>query len=307
MKLKKYWSLFFLMLLPLCLWFTFRNFPFSECAGFINSQKYTMLLFMLLFSGTAFLLMGLRWFFLLRYYNLPVTFYKTVQVRLICFFWSYITPGSQVGGEYFLVVRLGLNREKYPQIISTIILDRVSEFIGNILSVLIVIMILLTTGLRVIFLLLVVMVTGILIFLGYQLFPAVSKKYSMQDSTDPVFDFFSNIKNKSVLFLLVLSVILSPLLMFLELFIFFKITGSEITVSSALLMMGAIKMSFYAPVPGAAGFFEAAVIGMSALLQVSAAAGGAYIIYTRVRDLIQLIGGGALWLVTAVRSLTDSE
>lgn len=278
------------------LWLVLRNFPFKACLSFIQELNPAVILLLLAFSASAFLLMGVRWFLLLRYFGLRIGFGAVTGARLISFFWSYITPGSHVGGEYHQIRALRLTEDQNPAAVGALVLDKGTEILGNFLTVLIVIAIFPGSGFRWTAALAVLPVSAVLMIALYKGFPREKLPKGLKKWMIPLRQFLKKKSNGGVITVLLISSVISPLLMVVEFFLFFYLTGQGISVLSAFLLSGSVKLSLYTPVPGGAGFFESAVLGVSRLRSLSAEAAGAYVLYSRIRDLLQLSTGGIVWI-----------
>jgi uncharacterized protein (TIRG00374 family) len=274
----------------------------------INDISANTLFLLIFFNLSAFYIMGVRWFFLIKLKNGSISFFKLTISRLIGFAWSYITPGSQMGGEIFQAEYASSNILAMRSSAVTLFQDRVLEFLGNFILILYIIFYYFTgySGFSII-----VFITSLLsiLIIFKSGFPDVDPEslllklsFLILKKRVKTYSLFKKIKKlkipilrwpKSNLlrFLLLLSVWISPVIALFELIIFFNLTGVSLNFLEALILLSIIKISFYIPVPGAIGFFEAGVILSCSLLNIPEQAGLGFIMYTRIRDFIQVVAG----------------
>ena len=267
------------------------------------------------FNLSAFCLMGMRWYYLLRLDKIDISFLTLTFSRLVGFAWSYITPGSQMGGEIFQAKYAASAKLSLGASAVTLLQDRVIELIGNILVIIFILSFyyLGITGLISV-LIINLIISAILIFksdlsdihlesillrLTLLFFKKKHRFYSTHKRIKkfkiPVLTWP---ESSFVRLLLLLSIWITPGIALLELFIFFNLTGYSLNMLEALILLSTIKISFYIPVPGAMGFFEAGVLWACHLLNIPEVAGLGFVFYSRIRDSIQVSFG----LIISVKS-----
>jgi len=272
-----------------------------------NISSRTLFL-LILFNFLAFFIMGIRWYFLIKINNRNITFLRLTISRLIGFAWSYITPGTQVGGEIFQAEYVSSDNLDMGFSTVTLFQDRILEFFGNIFLILVIISYY-YSGYRgfTIIVFISLLLSMIIIFksglpdidpealLLKIVFPLINKKQNAY----LLFKKIKKLKIPALLwpksytfrFLLLLSTWVTPIIALTELLLFFNVTGVSLTFLEALILLSIIKISFYIPVPGAVGFFEAGVILSCSLLNIPEQTGLGFVLYTRMRDLFQVLAG----------------
>jgi len=302
------WILY--LISPFLLWFTFKDFPFSEMKIWLSHISGMNILILFLFNLIFFNVMGIRWLYLLGILNIHISFIKLTIARLIGFAWSYITPGTQIGGEIFQLKYIQSDNVSSGAAVLSLFQDRVLEFLGNFLFIILVLTLSFSGW------------TGFIIISGtlFIIFIYMSfKKYSPEIDIEKKFLkiilfvfqkftwkylIFKKIKNLKLpqfmwpekfteRLLLFFSSGITPVIALLELFIFFNISSYSLNIFEALVLLSVIKLSYYVPVPGALGFFEAGIFLTGQLFAIPPLLGLGFIFYSRIRDLIQ-VGAGLL-------------
>ncbi len=296
--------------IPFLLWFSLKNIQFKTLLLWVTHLSTFTIVVLILFNVAAFGIMGIRWFYLLYLEGVRIPFVRLTILRLIGFAWSYITPGTQFGGE-ILQVRYSLTADLSLGISSvTLLQDRVLEIAGNLLIIVTVfsfyyfhlIGVLLSTipffGIVVYF----------IFFSGFQGFnieqAAVRFVLLFVQNKNKRYSFFKGIKKLKIprvswpdsyisRTILLLSIFVTPVIAVLEILLFFNITGYSINILDALVILIIIKLTNYIPVPGAVGFFEAGILFGSTILDLPLLYGMGFILYRRSRDIIQ-VGLGLL-------------
>ena len=126
----------FYFLIPILLYLTFKDFPVSDMKMWIVDIPGSTVIILILFNIFAFSLMGVRWFYLLKLEKVSIPFLKLAVSRLVGFAWSYITPGSQFGGEIFQAQYASSEHITFGTSALALLQDRVLEVFGNILVIL---------------------------------------------------------------------------------------------------------------------------------------------------------------------------
>lgn len=130
----KYWFRTFAIypiLIPL-LYFALRNAPLADIWNAVRQLRIWQIALLIAINISIYLLVTLRWWIIVRAGNRTISFFPLVLVRVAVFGISYFTLGPQVGGEPLQV--LYLQRKygmTYTRATSTVIMDKLLEFLAN--------------------------------------------------------------------------------------------------------------------------------------------------------------------------------
>ena len=123
-----------LISLSLLLWWALRNAPLTDIWMALGGLRFWQILLLLGINAVVIGMMTARWWLIVRAENSRVPFLPLVWNRLAVFGLSYFTPGPQVGGEPLQVIylerRYGFT---YARATSTVIMDKLVEFLVNFL------------------------------------------------------------------------------------------------------------------------------------------------------------------------------
>src|SRR5215208_5833162 len=123
--------LWLLILTPL-LYFALRNAPLTEIWNAVDQLRAWQIGVLILINVSIYLLVSLRWWIVIRAGRKPIAFLPLVLVRVAVFGVSYFTLGPQVGGEplqiLYLQRKYGMT---YTRATSTVIMDKLLEFLAN--------------------------------------------------------------------------------------------------------------------------------------------------------------------------------
>ena len=97
-RLSWLWWLLLGLALALLAW-ALRSVPLSDIAGVLRQLTGPQILILLLVNSGIVLLIGLRWWLLLRALGHRLPYIATTRYRLAAFAVSYFTPGPHFGGE----------------------------------------------------------------------------------------------------------------------------------------------------------------------------------------------------------------
>jgi uncharacterized protein (TIRG00374 family) len=130
---KRNWTrvLWLFILTPL-LYFALRNAPLTEIWDAIDQLRAWQIGVLIVINVSIYLLVSLRWWIVIRAGRKTVAFLPLVLVRVAVFGVSYFTLGPQVGGEplqiLYLQRKYGMT---YTRATSTVIMDKLLEFLAN--------------------------------------------------------------------------------------------------------------------------------------------------------------------------------
>ncbi len=118
--------------LAVLLYFALRNAPLIEIWNAIHRLKFWQIAVLAIINIIIYMLVTLRWWIIIRAGNKNISFLPLVLVRIAVFGISYFTLGPQIGGEPLQV--LYLQRKygmTYTRATSTVIMDKLLEFLAN--------------------------------------------------------------------------------------------------------------------------------------------------------------------------------
>ena len=119
-------------ILTVLLYFALRNAPLAEIRSALNRLKLWQIASLVFINIFVYLLVTLRWWIIIRAERKTIAYFPLVLVRVAVFGVSYFTLGPQVGGEPLQV--LYLQRKygmTYTRATSTVIMDKLLEFLAN--------------------------------------------------------------------------------------------------------------------------------------------------------------------------------
>ncbi|HEX9333132.1 MAG TPA: lysylphosphatidylglycerol synthase transmembrane domain-containing protein [Anaerolineales bacterium] len=113
-------------------YFALRNAPFVEIWNAVKQLKLWQIAVLVIINVSIYMLVTLRWWIIIRAELKSIAYLPLVLVRVAVFGVSYFTLGPQVGGEPLQV--LYLQRKygmTYTRATSTVIMDKLLEFLAN--------------------------------------------------------------------------------------------------------------------------------------------------------------------------------
>src|SRR5258705_5211006 len=93
-------------LLAALLYFAFRNAPLVDVWKTLSKLRLWQVLSLLGINIVIYLLINLRWWWIVRAENKNVSYFPLLAIRIVVFGISYFTLGPQVGGEPLQVLYL---------------------------------------------------------------------------------------------------------------------------------------------------------------------------------------------------------
>jgi uncharacterized protein (TIRG00374 family) len=119
------------ILIPL-LYFALRNAPLADIWAAVRHLQAWQIAILVSINISMYLLVTLRWWVIARASNKAIPYFPLVLIRVAVFGISYFTLGPQVGGEplqvFYLQRKYGMT---YTRATSTVIMDKLLEFLGN--------------------------------------------------------------------------------------------------------------------------------------------------------------------------------
>lgn len=120
------------IVLATLLYLAMRNAPLMEIWAALQRLEIWQIMLILAIDALIYVLVTARWWFIVHAENKHVPYLPMIGVRLSVFGISYFTLGPQVGGEplqiLYLQRRHGLT---YTRATSTVIMDKLLEFLAN--------------------------------------------------------------------------------------------------------------------------------------------------------------------------------
>ena len=114
------------------LWITWRSLDWSTLVESLARLTLAELGILLLINAGIFVLMSVRWWWILQALGFPISILTLARYRLTAFGINYFTPGPQFGGEPYQVYMLH-KRKGVPLDVSTssVALDKLIELLAN--------------------------------------------------------------------------------------------------------------------------------------------------------------------------------
>ena len=120
------------IILAVLLYFAFRNAPIAEIWSALHELKFWQIGTLVFINIAIYMLVTLRWWIIIRAGRKTISYLPLLLVRVAVFGVSYFTLGPQIGGEPLQV--LYLQRKygmTYTRATSTVIMDKLLEFLAN--------------------------------------------------------------------------------------------------------------------------------------------------------------------------------
>lgn len=289
-------------------YFAFRQIPLHGIRDWSRGFSPAGIAAILLFEIFAWFVMGERWRWFCRESGASFPPMDGAASRLAGFAWSYITPGPHFGGEPFQIIYL--SERGYPSSLTlpALIRDRGYELISGLLTAALLLLIPggdHRPGIRSLIaaVLLAAAVAAPAFHRGsFRVLARIVLRLVGRRRRRRAYELLVSTfrppearqRSAGVRIVLSLSLLMAPLLIIAELALFFALSGTPIGWKALLLLAAVSRISHYAPVPGAAGVYDAGIIGAAAWIQLDLGTTAAYVLMTRLRDLIQVSGGLAI-------------
>jgi uncharacterized protein (TIRG00374 family) len=119
-------------ILAVLLYFALRNAPLVDIWNALNQLKLWQIATLVFINISIYMLISLRWWIIIRAERKTIPYLPLVLVRVAVFGVSYFTLGPQIGGEplqvLYLQSKYGMT---YTRATSTVIMDKLLEFLAN--------------------------------------------------------------------------------------------------------------------------------------------------------------------------------
>jgi len=285
----------------------FRNLSIGELGRWIRDFGVAPLGLLALYEVLAWGLMGERWRLFCREEGARLPVLRANAARLAGFAWSYITPGPHLGGEPVQLGYLTRRGHRLDRLLPALLRDRGYEVLAGLLTASLVLV--LPGGDRSAG---IIAAAAALVLVGLAALPAVSRRAFRALAAAAVAAVpkrWRNFRRSRSIYIVVrrtlrsdsetdrslvlriavaLSLLLPPMLIVVELILFFRLSGTAAPLRSVLVLAAVSRIAHYAPIPGALGVYDAGMIGSAAWLGLDPVAAGGYVLFTRTRDLIQV-------------------
>ena len=300
------------------LYFAFRNAPLIDIWETLGKLQLWQVLTLLGINTIIYLLITLRWWWIVRAENIRISYFPLLAVRIAVFGISYFTLGPQVGGEPLQVLYLQRKYDMtYTRATSTVVLDKLFEFLANFILLSMGLTAILQAGILftsrsisffslsgLVVLLLWPLIHIILLYLGQYPVSTLLRKISNNRTvrfiaaSERMAGSFCR-RHLSSMVSAILASLLAALGMVFEFFCITSYLGIHLSFWQTITAWTAGWLSFLVPVPGGLGALEASQVFTLGTFGISAASAIGVTLLIRARDL--LIGG--LGLLIAGRGI----
>lgn len=307
--------------LPVLLWLAWRKVPLEHVWLTLQAIQAWQVAVLASLNALILLSFTMRWWVILSALGYPVSYLHLTAYRLAGFSISYLTPGTQFGGEPLQVALLH-RRHNLPvsTSLASVTLDKLLELLANYLFLtfllLTVLLVSSTQSLLSINLVwpmlgLLVMPVAHLIAMRYgfrpltRLFarlsskwqmPKVMRLYQLVEQAEEQVGLFCREHLAAILFSVNFSLAVWALAAF-EHWLVYAFFGLKLSLPQLVVLVAAMRLAFLTPLPGGMGALEASQLLALQALGLDPAFGVGAVLWIRVRDLA-LAGIGA-WLGTA--------
>lgn len=310
-----------LLLIPCLYWFAFKDITAPTLLSALNHWEISSLVVLGLLNLLILQAMSLRWGLILERSGHRVPLFQLVFYRLGANAISYLTPGPQFGGEPFQVHWLIRCHGIIPEVAAaSVFVDRLVELITNLCFLLLVGIVVLQgyyfDTLRQI------QVLGMvgLLCVGATAFARAiatdqtpltrvarfgTERFGLKGWPVHAVQFLERGERQAASILNVPARVLWPyigcaaiqwVLMLTEFWFIYNVLGVSLNPLQLLALMGAARLAFLLPLPGALGVMEAGQLAVLTTLNIDPVTGLASCLTMRARDLV-LIGTGAVHFI----------
>lgn len=311
MKLKNFLRALVWILLPILLWWAWRNISLKVLLSLLQKLEFWQISALIGLNALLIFLFSLRWWLILRVLGYVVNYPRLVGFRLAGFAVSFLTPGPQFGGEPVQVLLLS-NRTGVPgpAALASVILDKAIELMANFTFLAVGVLVILADGLlaghpiiqMVIPLLILLVLPGsyllalwlgkrpITFFLGW-----MAGLRWMSKIPDRWIDTLCMAEEQAAdftryhpgMFALILAQSLMVWgLMTVEYWLSFEFLGLTLTFPKVIFTLVAARIAFLLPMPGGLGTLEASQVLAIRALQFDPVYAIGVLLLARARDLL---------------------
>jgi uncharacterized protein (TIRG00374 family) len=303
--------------LALLLYIALRNAPLTEIWTALYQLKIWQIGLLVFINASVYLLITLRWWIIIQAERKTISYFPLVLVRVAVFGISYFTLGPQVGGEPLQV--LYLQRKygmTYTRATSTVIMDKLLEFLANFFLLIFGLMAILQAGIISIngsrAILSLTVLAALLAWPPIQIMLMMRRVYPLGRLLHLILGRFGNPKwmrfviaaermagmfcqrHPRALWMSIAASIAAGLGMITEYALITSFLGIHLHGWQTLAAWTTSWLAFLVPLPGGLGALEASQVFTLGAFEISAALAIGVTVLIRARDL--LIGGLGLLL-----------
>lgn len=303
------WIPLLLIALALLLW-ALRRVPLREIGAVLTNLSLGQVGILLAVNSGIILLLGLRWWLILRAQGHSLPFLAITRYRLTAFGVSYFTPGPHFGGEPLQVIYVR-QRHKVPgsSSLAAVTLDKIIDLWSNFVFLSLALAVVLGSGLLFEFdlgaarllalmLLLLPMIYVLVLWRGWRPLGALARPLPerwailVRSSEEKLAQLIS--QRPSLLAQTILASAFIWLALLFEYWLALLFLDLRLGLVQLLAVVVAARLAMLAPTPGALGALEAGQVLAMQALGYDPAIGLSLSLIIRARDL--LFGGLGLWL-----------
>jgi uncharacterized protein (TIRG00374 family) len=312
--------------LSLLLWWALRKAPLKDIWHALTVLRWWQIIFLLGINVMVIALITARWWLIARTVKPGVPFLPLVWYRLAVFGLSYFTPGPQVGGEPLQVIYLHRNHGfTYARATSTVIMDKLVEFLTNFVLLAVGIWAVFQVGLLSIyerpseywlialailliwpFLHIILLYRKILpITIILKAIPFLSKKSKairMIYVSERLAAVFCRLHTRALLVSIGISIV-ALIGIIAEYFLMARFLGIKLSTIELFAALTFLQLAFLVPLPGGLGALEASQVFALGMFGQPAAVAISLTMLQRVRDVLN----GGLGLLIAAKDVASHE
>jgi uncharacterized protein (TIRG00374 family) len=298
------------LFLPLLLYWSLREVPFSDIRQVLGEFSVQDLLILISINIIVLVIFSSRWWLILRSQGYKPPYLSITGYRTAAFAISYFTPGTQFGGEPFQVHLLE-KRQSVPgsSAVAAVALDKLFELIANFTFLITGIGFIIYRGVfsgstsqaLILISFFLILPLAYLAFLWFERFPFTTlvKRLLSWKAKNPRLNRFLPIVNSSerqISNLLrekpvtILWIFLASGLIWIvsiaEYGIALNLLGARLSLAQIIIALTAARIAFLTPLPGGVGALEASQVLAMQALGLSPALGISISLLIRGRDLL---------------------
>ena len=306
------------LLLPLLLYWSLREVPFSDIQQVLGELSWRDLLILVGINIIVLAIFSSRWWLILQSQGYKPPYLSITSYRTAAFAISYFTPGTQFGGEPLQVYLLE-KRQSIPgsSAIAAVTLDKLFELIANFTFLMTGIAFIIyrgvfsgsTTQALILISFFLILPIAYLVFLWFERFPftgiverllnwkgenqKLMHLFPIVSSSEKQISFLLREKPTSILWILIASILIW-IATIAEYGIALYLLGAKLSIAQIIIALTAARIAFLTPLPGGVGALEASQVLAMQALGLNPALGISISLLIRGRDL--LVGAAGILL-----------
>jgi glycosyltransferase 2 family protein len=325
---RRFW---FWFLLPVLLWWIWRDVPFERVFLLLGRLSIWQILALIGLNSGLTLLFSIRWWLILRMLGQPVPYWKLVIYRVAGFSISFLTPGPQFGGEPLQIFALHKLQHVPASVSSTsVVLDKSLELLANFTFLSVGVGVAFFSGLvttssfefigiatlgmtlmPAIYILFLIKgrkpITGLL-RITCKLAPGKSGLQRLSDTIDQaegLAGWFWVSRRALFLAIFIFSLLVWVFVIY-EYWLSFSYLGLDLSLAEIFFIMTAARLALLLPLPGGLGALEASQVLAVSALGLNPAYGIGIMLLARCRDFI-LVSIGVLSAIFIIHPSRKNE